>query len=66
MNQGNCFFPVNKEEEEKQEEEEKEEKVEEDGNKQQEEDVIRTTMQCSAAMEQSCTNGPRQLFLSSE
>ena len=38
VGQGNCFFPVNKEEEE-------------DKNKQ-EEDEIKTTMQCSAAMQQ--------------
>ena len=40
--------------------------MEEDGNKQQEEDKIRTTMQCSAVMQQSCTHGPRKFFLSSE
>ena len=58
--QGNCFFSVN---EEKQEE--KGEKVEqEEGNKQKEEDKIRTTMQSSVAMQESCTCGPRELFLS--
>ena len=58
--QGNCFFSLN---EEKQEE--KGEKVEqEEGNKQEEEDKIRTTMQSSVAMQESCTCGPRELFLS--
>ena len=50
--------PVNKEEE-KEIEEEEEEKVEE-------EDKIRTTMQSSVAMPQSCIHGPKQLFLSSK
>ena len=40
--------------------------MEEDVNKQQEENKIRTTMQCSAVMQQSCTHGPRKFFLSSE
>ena len=52
MGQGNCFFTMNKEEEE--EEEEKVEKVEED--------EIRTRVQSSAPMQQSCTHRPRQLF----
>ena len=30
------------------------------------EEEIRTTMQSSVAMPQSCTHGPRQLFLSSK
>ena len=55
MDHSNCFFPVKKEEKK---EEEEEEKVEE--NK------IRTILQFSMAMQQSCTRGARQLFLSSE
>ena len=55
-------FPVKKEEQEKEEEEEEAE----DGNKQHEENKIRTTMWSSVAMQQSCTGGPRQCFLSSE
>ena len=54
MDQSNCFFPVNEKEEE--------EEVE-DENKQQEKDEIRTTV---VPMQQSCTHGPKQLFLSSE
>ena len=59
--------PVNKEEEKEMEEEE-EEKVEEEENKHQkeEEEKIRTTMQSSIAMPQSCIHGPKQLFLSSK
>ena len=45
------FLPVNKVEEKVKEEEEEE---------------IRTTMQSSVAMQQSCTHWPRQLFLSSK
>ena len=56
MSQDNCFFPVNMEKEE-----EEEEKVEEE-----EEDEIRTIMQSSIAMQQSCSRGLRQLFLSGE
>ena len=41
-----------------------EEKVEEEDNKQEEEDKIRTRMQSSVAMQESCTRGPRELFLS--
>ena len=58
MTKGNCFFPVNKEEE-KEKEEEAEEKVEE-------EEEMRTRMQSSIAVQQSCTCGPRRFFLSSE
>ena len=47
------FFPANKEEEE----EEEGEKVEEGEDKQQDEDKIRSTMQSSVAMKQSCTCG---------
>ena len=54
-------FPVNKEEQENEEEEEVE-----DENKQHKENKIRTTMWSSVAMQQSCTGGPRQCFLSSE
>ena len=43
-----------------------EEVVEEEENKEEEEEEITTTMQSSSAMQQSCTHGPRQLFLSSE
>ena len=50
--QCNCFYPVNKN---KVEEREKEE-----------EDAIRTIMQLSIAMQQSCTRGSRQLFISGE
>ena len=57
VTKGNCFIPVNKEEEK--EKEEAEEKVEE-------EDKMRTRMQSSIAVQQSCTRGPRRLFLSSE
>ena len=53
--------PVNKE---KEKEEEEEEKVEE--NQQEEEDKIKTTMQSSVAMLQSCSHGSKQLFLSSK
>ena len=45
------FFPVNKEEEEERE------KVEEDEDKQQDEDKIKSTVQSSVAMKQSCTCG---------
>ena len=38
----------------------------EDENKQHKENEIRTTMWSSVAMQQSCTSGPRQCFLSSE
>ena len=51
--QGNCLFSVHKEEKQ----EENEEKVEEEDNKQEEKDKIRTTMQSSAAVQQSCTRG---------
>ena len=65
--QGNCFFPVNKDEEEIKEEKEE---VEEEENKEEEEedkdDKFTTAMQFSTAMQQSCTRGPRQLFLFSE
>ena len=50
---------------EEEKEEEEEENVEEEENKQQE-DEIRTAMQSSIARQQSCTRGPRQLFLSSK
>ena len=53
-------FPVNEEQEK-----EEEEKAE-DENKQHKENKIRTTMWSSVAMQQSCTGGPRQCFLSSE
>ena len=53
-----CFFPQNNEEEAKEDEKENMEE-----NKQQdEENEIRTTMQSSVAMTQSCTLGIRQLF----
>ena len=52
VGQGNCFFPVNKVEKG---EEEEEEEVD-----------VRTTMQFSVAMQQSCTCWPRKLFLSSK
>ena len=55
--QGNCFLSMNKEEKQ----EENEEKVEEEENKQEEEDKIRTTMQSSVAMQESCTHGPREI-----
>ena len=59
--------PVNKEEEKEMEEEEEEKVEEEEENKhQKEEDEIRTTMQSSVAMPQSCIHGPKQLFLSSK
>ena len=51
------FFPGNNVEEEKDDEKERMEE-----NKHQEEDKIRTTMQSSIAMTQSCTIGIRQLF----
>ena len=53
--------PVKKEEE-KETEEEEEEKVEKKENKHQkgEKDEIRTTMQSSIAMPQSCIHGPKQ------
>ena len=53
--------PVKKEEE-KETEEEEEEKMEKKENKHQngEEDEIRTTMQSSVAMPQSCIHGPKQ------
>ena len=51
--QSNCLFPVNKGEEE---EENEKEKVEEK-DKQQKEDKIRTTMQSSIPIQQSCTHG---------
>ena len=41
-----------------------EEKVVKEDNKQEEEDKIRTTMQSSIAMQESCTRGPMELFLS--
>ena len=63
--QGNCFFSVNEEkQEEKEEKVEEEEGNKQEGNKQEEEDKIRTTMQSSVAMQESCTCGPRELFLS--
>ena len=55
MGRDNCFFPANKKEEKEEEE-----------NKQEEEDEIRTIMQSSIAMQQSCTCGLRQMFLSGE
>ena len=62
--QGNCFFSVNKEEDKQ---EENEEKVDEEENKQEEGDKIRTTMQSSAAVQQSCTCGEGNCsFLSRE
>ena len=39
---------------------------EEENKEEEEEDVNRTSTQSSVAMQQSCTRGPRQLFLSSE
>ena len=51
-----CFFPQN----EKEKKQDEKENIE---NKQQEEEnEIRTTMQSSVAMAQSCTLGIRQLF----
>ena len=60
--QGNCFVLVNKVEEKGKEEEKEEEKVEEE-NKQQEKDEIRTTMQASTGMQQSCTRSQGDYFL---
>ena len=56
--QCNCFFPVNKVEERG--------KEEEDNKQQEEEDAIRTIMQSSVTMQQNCTRGSRQLFISSK
>ena len=57
------FSPVNKKEEKEMEDKETEE---EENKRQKEEDEIRTTMQSSIAMLQSCIHGPKQLFLSSK
>ena len=38
----------------------------EENQQEEEEDKIKTTMQSSVAMLQSCTHGPKQLFLSSK
>ena len=48
------------------EEEEEEEKEEEEKEEDEEEEEITTAMHFSTAIQQSCTRGPRQLFLSSE
>ena len=67
------IFPVNKDEEDKKVEEEEE--VQEEENKDEkerkeegeaEEVEIRATMQSSVATQQSCSRGPRQLFLYTE
>ena len=46
--------------------EEEENKEEEREEEEAERDEIRTTMQSSIAMQQSCSCGPRQLFLYTE
>ena len=61
MTKAIVFSPVNEKEKEE------EEKVEEENKHQEEEEgEIRTTMVSSAAMQQSYTHRPRQLFLSSK
>ena len=57
-----CFFPGNEEEKEKEDEKEKVEENKQQEEEEEEENEIRTTMQSSVAMAQSCTLGIRQLF----